>query len=629
MDKVCSFGGSLIRFDFLLITYYSKKEDFMKHFYLFLFLVVFSFSNNLYSAPVDVQRAKEIAVAFQKLSHPTLRAGSDELELVWTDVSTLRSEQASSLFVFNNITRQGFIIIAGDDAAYPVLGYSDTNTFQAEGMPENLAGWLDKYVREIQYLRDNDIRADEDVSEQWRRLETKQAALRSSSEVMIETALWNQTAPYNKFCPKVGNSSTVTGCVATALAIVAKHNRWPDKSQGLVLYQTATEKISIYEYLNTTYEWDQMLMEYPSTGVTGQQEDAVATLIYHCGIVSNMDYGISSSGAYNSTAIRNMVTHMKYDKSVKMLMRDWYSSEEWDKMVRSELDKNRPVLYSGVTKMNQGHLFVCDGYTSDDFFHINWGWSGVSNGYFVLSSLNPSSPGIGGAPGGYVEDQMIVVDFIPDEGNPYHDILAYFYLPEGPPGLTAYSEGGYEPNKTFRAQAGYVGNQSIRLFNGEVAMTLCDVNGQIKEFVSPPAQIEDLAIQYGRIHSFDCVIVGDIAPGDRLRLYYKSSDSEEWRWVLGGAGTVAEVIIKDPDAAIPVISNLPEVSVRIIQDKLHISSSHAIQQVRIHDASGRQIENIRTQANDRIEIPISQRSPGVYFVQVISREGTTIRKIVK
>lgn len=603
----------------------------MKYIYLFLFLIIFSFWN-LLAAPVDVQRAKEVAIAFQKFSQPELRSESDDLILVWSGAADLRSEQAPSLYVFNNTLRPGFIIIAGDDAAYPVLGYSDTNTFKSENMPENLSNWLDKYVREIYYLRDNEINADETVSKQWQQLESNRVVLRSASEMLIETALWDQISPYNRFCPKIGGRASVTGCVATALAIVANHYKWPDKSEGLILYQTATHQISIYEYLNTVYGWDQMLMEYPSTGVTEEQKDAVATLVYHCGIVSHMDYGTSSSGAYNSTAIRNMVSHMKYDKSARMLMRDWYSSEEWDEIVRRELDKNRPVLYSGLTKMSEGHLFVCDGYTSDGFYHINWGWSGLSNGYFLLSSLNPKYPGTGGVTGGYVDNQMIVADFVPDEGKAYHDLLAFFYVEGGgilsPGGLIARTDGNYEPNKAIRVQAGYIGNYSIRIFSGELAVVVCDINGHIKEFISSPASIENLAINYGQIHAFDCVITKDIAPGDRIRLYYKSSDSEEWRWVLGEKGTISEVVIKESEVAIPII-DVPEVSIRISPDRLHISSSYAIHRISIHDLSGRLIKNFPTSANNRIEIPISQWNPGVYLLQVMSKEGTTTRKFIK
>ena len=58
-----------------------------------------------------------------------------------------------------------------------------------------------------------------------------------------------------------------------------------------------------------------------------------------------------------------------------------------------------PVFYMGVTSDEGGHAFVCDGYR-DGYFHINWGWSGVSNGYFLLWSLDPDVQGTGGSSSG-------------------------------------------------------------------------------------------------------------------------------------------------------------------------------------------------------------------------------------
>lgn len=56
-------------------------------------------------------------------------------------------------YVFNNGKSNGYVIVAGDDRAVPVLGYSDEGSFDPANVPDGLQCMLDMYAHEMAYLR--------------------------------------------------------------------------------------------------------------------------------------------------------------------------------------------------------------------------------------------------------------------------------------------------------------------------------------------------------------------------------------------------------------------------------------------------------------------------------------------
>ena len=57
-------------------------------------------------------------------------------------------------------------------------------------------------------------------------------------------------------------------------------------------------------------------------------------------------------------------------------------------MRRTLSRRKLPVQYSGVDTDEGGHTWVCDGFDQNDMLHMNWGWGGVDNGYFSITSLS-------------------------------------------------------------------------------------------------------------------------------------------------------------------------------------------------------------------------------------------------
>ena len=311
------------------------------------------------------------------------------------------SAKSNSYYVFNAESNGGFVIVSGDDRTEEILGYSDKGTFRMEQMPENVKTWLAFYEQSIKSLEGQ---------------QSQKVTNRASRPViapLIKTQ-WNQYSPYNLQCPMDGGELSVTGCVATALAQVMYYHRWPQDATGVIpAYTTDTRGFYMPELPATTFKWDKMQETY-TTEDTGEAADAVAELMRYCGQINEMNYTSWSSGASLNTS--RLAELFGYSKGMFTAWRSDYYSSQWEDMIYEELANGRAVLYSGSSATG-GHQFICDGYDENGLFHINWGWGGYCDGYFLLSVANPDGRGAGGGSSseGYAAAQDALLGFKPAE----------------------------------------------------------------------------------------------------------------------------------------------------------------------------------------------------------------------
>lgn len=322
-----------------------------------------------------------------------------------------------NLYIFSG--SPGFVVMAADDCVQPILGYSLTGKFMTEGMPENLKWWLHGYSGQIQEAIESKTKSSPSITKQWNDLIAGKSNS-ATSEVVVEPLIqtkWNQESPYNSYCPK----GTVTGCVATAMAQVMKYWNYPTQGQGSHAYTPENHPEYGEQSANfgeTTYDWANMTNTYGSSS-TDIQKKAVATLMYHCGVAVDMNYGPSSeggSGAYSEIVPSAWVNYFKYAQSASKISRDAYTDSQWIAFLKNELNESRPLYYSG-SNTNSGHAFVCDGYRSDNYFHFNWGWGGYdgsygsthgNNGYWAIGALSPGSGGTGSGSGTYNLNNAVI-----------------------------------------------------------------------------------------------------------------------------------------------------------------------------------------------------------------------------
>ena len=280
-------------------------------------------------------------------------------------------------------------------------------------MPDNKRAWIQEYSNAIQYAIDNQLSATSEVAQQWRDLSEGQFN-RSATAVVVGPLLqthWDQDSPYNMQCP----SGTVTGCVATAMAQVMKYWNYPTRGIGSHSYTHATYGQQSADFQSTNYDWSHMLNSYSGSS-NSTQISAIATLMYHCGVSIDMDYGSAlsgGSGASTEAVADALKSYFGYSKDVHHYSRSRYSDSDWIAMLKADLNQNRPIQYHG-SGSGGGHSFVCDGYNSSNYFHFNWGWSGDCDEYYTVNNLNPGPGGIGsGSYGIYNESQGAVMGIHP------------------------------------------------------------------------------------------------------------------------------------------------------------------------------------------------------------------------
>ena len=314
------------------------------------------------------------------------------------------------LYVFNKGEHDGFIIVAADDCvSTEILGYSNTGEFNNDNIPTNFKWWLEQNQREIDYAIKNGLNSTASIQ-----------PFATSVSPLLGNISWDQGDPYNILCPTLTNSSgkserTVTGCVATATAQVMRYYKWPQKGTGSNSYtwENGGKTLSM-DFSKSTYDWDNMTETYSSTS-TSTQKNAVAKLMYDCGISCNMDYGLSETGGSGASAfnqVAGLYNYFGYDQGMEHLTRDYYKLADWNATIINEINNKRPILYRGIGS-GGGHAFIIDGYNKDGYFHFNWGWGGNSNGYFVTTALNPGELGIGGGAGGYNYNQGMSIGVQP------------------------------------------------------------------------------------------------------------------------------------------------------------------------------------------------------------------------
>lgn len=331
---------------------------------------------------------------------------------------TAEADELPAVYVFAK-ENKGFMVVSADDLATPLLGFVDNGNFDADNMAPALKYWLGEYARQIAYARANGV--DEAAPRIARTLGRAEIAPKVST-------LWDQGAPYNQLCPP----GCPTGCVATAAAQVMKYHEYPENPVTANLSYNASvngESVNLeLDLKDFKFDWDNMLNTYTASA-TAEQKLAVAQLMQAAGYGAEMSYASSASGAQTFRVGYFLAEKFGYDKSVQYLTRDCYTLDEWESIIYDQLVNVGPVLYDGTTINNEGHAFVMDGYKEENgeaYFHLNWGWGGMSDGYFTVGALDPSAMGAGGAASGlgFNYDQNATINLKPADGGEYVPVVA-------------------------------------------------------------------------------------------------------------------------------------------------------------------------------------------------------------
>lgn len=302
---------------------------------------------------------------------------------------------APTVYVFaDNAGKQYFL--SADDDAEAVLGYLDAPA--AGAMPPQLQWWLGEYSRQISAIRQ---------CPSIRKTPRPAAVSRKYIAPMV-TSKWGQGNPYNALCPEVGGEISLTGCGATALAQVMNYFEWPEHGTGTGVSTDINGNSYSMDLSTVTFDWANMADTY-GDNATDAQKDAVAQLMKACGYAAKMQYAPWWSESYMANLSAALVNNFGYAPTARTCQLSQYGMAEWENMIYENLANTGPVIYRGNSLRQGGHIFVCDGYDANGYFHINWGWSGGYDGFFRFSALNPYMIYTGIDHGGFSEGQWAIL----------------------------------------------------------------------------------------------------------------------------------------------------------------------------------------------------------------------------
>lgn len=352
------------------------------------------------SPEAALQRALEDPMALSIMESPHARKAVRNIGATRLAYTVTDTDRQPAAYVFTPVSGAiGFTVISASDLTRDaILGYSETGSFDPENLPVNMRAWLDGYAAQIAAAEKSGCQTASYVRQR--------AATQRQPIAPLVTTYWNQSAPYNNRCPVLGTRRSVTGCVATAEAQVLNYHKYPAKATGKISYKWTNGGRNLEcDFDTIPLVWDQMANIYNDKS-TPEQNDAVANLMLACGLASQMNYAPSESGATSVNAAQGAYNYFGCTQA-GIILGGWLSFEDLNDYVYNYLAETGPLMYCGQSNSG-GHAFVCDGYSGDGYFHFNWGWGGMSDGYFVLNALNPGSQGIGGTSSGYNANQQLV-----------------------------------------------------------------------------------------------------------------------------------------------------------------------------------------------------------------------------
>jgi hypothetical protein len=363
---------------------------------MLILLLAISFATK--ANPIDVRTARQVGAKFIKTNTAIRVASDQDLQLV----TTYRTSNGTAAFHVFNMS-DGWVIVAADNCATPILGYSETGHFEEDNLPPAMEGYLMGFVEQIEYGIESRLPVLDTVVHQWELVQATGLLKDDRSTTAVTPLLtteWGQGYngyQYNICCPTDSNGPNghaITGCVATAMGQIMCYWHYPQTGSGSHSYTPSNypSQPQTVNFGNTTYDWNNM-PNFLNPSSTAAQNNAVAKLLWHCGVSVNMDYGPNSSGAVTNLAANALSTYFNYSPDLHYDSRSDYTDSQWINKLKADLNNGRPILYRGRNPDNSsGHAFVCDGYNSSNQLHFNWGWYGnYQDTYFALDALTPGS----------------------------------------------------------------------------------------------------------------------------------------------------------------------------------------------------------------------------------------------
>lgn len=469
---------------------------------------------------IPVETAKEYAARI--LSSGLRSSSSVRLVKAVYSQSSLRTTEPV-LYLFAEEENSGFAWIAADDAVQPLIGFSRINSIDLDHMPPALTELLDQYESEIIKARESNLPS----------LTNSMPDPDEWTEKRLETALWEQHDPYYLKTPLIEGRHCVTGCVPTALAIIMRYHRYPDRAHN---------GVSSYMGNPVSYpkiDWDLMPLEGPRNR---KESDAVAQLMWEIGANAQSEYGLKATSTYISKGLDAMKNVFGYNPNATYIEAKGLSFDAWKIKLRQEIDYGRPVWYNA--KSDEDHAFICDGYMSDNYFHMNFGWGTSGNGYYRLPYLQPTPSDK------YYNNHSMIVGLQPGTSDvPTPNEMRCSAL------TTDYQSG----STYFQVSLG-IRNIGPIHSAGQVSVGLVKESGVIEPVSGPIDYNLPKGYQYDNPFVFMCSLLGPLSEGERIYPIFREGN-DPWMILPCASDTYSYIEYNGPVKSEPTADDRPFISI--------------------------------------------------------------------
>lgn len=469
---------------------------------IFTFIFALLLSGTVCARQISIAEAAKTAAAF--LDAEVVSARHD---------TQLRAYGVNTAYhIFTDKTNDSFVILSGDTRMPQVLAYSHDNGIDLENIPPQLPGFLKRYSEIYDYVVDTGA----DIS--------SGSSTRASS-VLYTTPQWGQGEPFNSLCP----TGCPTGCGATVMAMKMKYHNYPSRGKGFHSYIWSGQTLS----MDFDFDLDLNIMDtdFKRGTYDAVQAEAVAKLMYACGVALDMEYAPEGSSS-NTTGQSMMAKYFGYSNDIESLSREKIPYEKWRELLDNELDNVGPVLYRGDNDNGDGHIFLIDGRNSGGLYHINWGWNGSGNGYFQLGNFKLGDFD-------YSHNDWMIINAKPEDTGDFSPLILTARF--GGNGLS-YNRNKIETNDKFFVNISGLQNRDNESQSGSIALAITDKSGNIKQMLSSKSSFSLKPGYYYPSFTFPSTVADkDIEQGDRLAVFYKTEEDEEWRSVISGYGASPSV----------------------------------------------------------------------------------------
>jgi len=499
----------------------------MKKIYFLLLIFISAFVS-----AKEVEKDYALHVAKNFYTHST---HINVIEQDFKLVHECKSSSSQPVYYIYNVGRdKGFIIISADDLVQPVLGYSNSGSFNPDNIPSTVSAWMNGYKEQIEHAQETVATTTAEITNKWKSYYDNNFPQLINGKVASVGPLcqtkWNQAPNENGMCPydlQYGQRC-VTGCPATAMAQIMKYWEFPTQGTGFHSYNEQHYGTLSANFGSTTYDWNGM------PDILNAPDDEVALLMFHCGVAVEMNYGVAATGGSGSyvcidfsptveqTCENAYKTYFGYDPTISGKLRANFSDADWTNMVKTELDASRPIQYAGFGN-GGGHTWVCDGYDQNNFFHMNWGWGGNSDGFFSLDDLDPTSLGAGGGTGGFNNNQQMLIGIKPIGGGGggggtinQPDISLYSAITVSANPIEVYS-----PLTVYTD----IQNTGTEDFTGDIAAALFNSDGVFISFIEEHSNV---TLQSNFLYPFQFNIASlNVIPGECIiGIFYRNVTDE-------------------------------------------------------------------------------------------------------